>query len=54
MRTRLLTATALVWLAMPAARADADVLPSRPITCGDGRVVVSGDVALSYGSADVG
>ena len=47
MRTwRLLTATALVWLAMPAARADADLLPSRPITFGDGRVVVSGDVAM--------
>ena len=55
MRTlRLLTATALVWLAMPAARAGADLLPSRPITFGDGRVVVSGDVALSFGSADVG
>ena len=51
---RLLTATALVWLAMPAARAGADLLPSRPITFGDGRVVVSGDVALSFGSADVG
>ncbi|MEO5822447.1 MAG: hypothetical protein ABIT71_18215 [Vicinamibacteraceae bacterium] len=55
MRTlRLLTATALVWLALPAARAGADLLPSRPITFGDGRVVVSGDVALSFGSADVG
>ena len=55
MRTlRLLTATALVWLAMPAARAGADLLPSRPITFGDGRVVVSGDVALSFGSPDAG
>ena len=55
MRTlRLITATAFVWLAMPAARAGADLLPSRPITFGDGRVVVSGDVALSYGSADAG
>jgi hypothetical protein len=55
MRTlRLLTATAFVWLAMPAARAGADLLPSRPITFGDGRVVVSGDVALSFGTADVG
>jgi hypothetical protein len=54
MLPRLLTATALVWLAMPAARAGADLLPSRPITLGDGRVVVSGDVALSFGSADVG
>jgi hypothetical protein len=51
---RLLTATALVWLAMPAARAAADLLPSRPITFGDGRVVVSGDVAITFGSQDVG
>lgn len=51
---RLLTATALAWLALPAAPAAADLLPSRPITFGDGRVVVSGDVALSFGSADVG
>ena len=54
MLPRLLTATVLVWLAMPAARAGADLLPSRPITFGDGRVVVSGDVAMSFGSADVG
>jgi hypothetical protein len=55
MRTlRLLTATVLVSLAAPAARAGADLLPSRPITFGDGRVVVSGDVALSFGSADEG
>src|SRR5215204_4313109 len=55
MRTfRLLTAAALVCLAMPAARAGADLLPSRPITFGDGRVVVSGDVAMSFGLADVG
>jgi hypothetical protein len=55
MRTlRLLTVTAVVWLAAPAAPAVADLLPSRPITFGDGRVVVSGDVALSFGSADVG
>jgi hypothetical protein len=54
MRTLRLTLTALVWLALPAARASADLLPSRPITLGDGRVVVSGDVALSFGSADVG
>jgi hypothetical protein len=46
--------TALVWLAAPAARADADLLPSRPITFGDGRVVFSGDVALSFGSPDEG
>ena len=51
---RLFTATALVWLAMPAVRAGADLLPSRPITFGDGRVTVSGDVAISYGSQDVG
>ena len=51
---RLLTATALVWLALPAAPASADLLPSRPITFGDGRVVVSGDVALTFGSADEG
>jgi hypothetical protein len=51
---RLLTATVLVCLAMPAARAAADLLPSRPITFGDGRVVVSGDVALTFGSADEG
>ncbi len=50
----LFTATAFVWLAAPAAPAVADLLPSRPITFGDGRVVVSGDVALSFGSADVG
>ena len=50
----LITATVLVWLAMPAARADADPLPSRPITFGDGRVVVSGDVAMSFGTADEG
>jgi len=55
MRTlRLITATALVWLAVPAAPAGADLLPSRPITFGDGRVVVSGDVAISFGSQDVG
>jgi hypothetical protein len=46
--------TLLVSLAVPAARADADLLPSRPITFGDGRVVVSGDVALSFGTADEG
>ena len=46
--------TALVWLAAPAARAHADLLPSRPITFGDGRVVISGDVAISFGSADDG
>ncbi len=51
---RLLTATVFVWLAMPAARAGADLLPSRPITFGDGRVVVSGDVSLTFGSADEG
>jgi hypothetical protein len=44
----------LVWLAVPAAPRRADLLPSRPITFGDGRVVVSGDVAISYGSQDVG
>ena len=55
MRTwRLLTATVLVWLAMPAARTAADLLPSRPITLGDGRVTVSGDVAISFGSKDAG
>ncbi len=53
-RRRLLTATAFVWLALPAARAAADLLPSRPISFGDGRVVVSGDVALSFGSKDAG
>jgi hypothetical protein len=46
--------TLIVWLAAPAARADADLLPSRPITFGDGRVVVSGDVALSFGTPDDG
>jgi hypothetical protein len=51
---RLLRATVLAWLAVPAAPAVADLLPSRPITFGDGRVVVSGDVALSFGSADEG
>lgn len=44
--------TALVWLAAPATRAHADLLPSRPITFGDGRVVISGDVAMSYGTQD--
>jgi hypothetical protein len=44
----------IVWLAVPAARAAADLLPSRPITFGDGRVVVSGDVALSFGTPDEG
>jgi hypothetical protein len=51
---RLLTATVLVWLAMPVARAAADLLPSRPITFGDGRVIVSGDVAIAFGSEDAG
>ena len=44
----------LVWLAMPAARAHADLLPSRPISLGDGRVVLSGDVAVSFGTPDEG
>ena len=44
--------TLFVWLAAPAPRAHADLLPSRPITFGDGRVVVSGDVALSFGTPD--
>ena len=46
--------TLLVWLAMPAARAHADLLPSRPISLGDGRVVLSGDVAVSFGTPDEG
>jgi hypothetical protein len=46
--------TLLVWLAVPAERARADFLPSRPISLGDGRVVISGDVAVSFGSKDVG
>jgi hypothetical protein len=54
MRTLGICTAALVWLALPAARAHADLLPSRPISLGDGRVVVSGDVALSYGSKDEG
>jgi hypothetical protein len=44
----------LVWLAMPAARAHADLLPARPISLGDGRVVLSGDVAVSFGTPDEG
>jgi hypothetical protein len=46
--------TAIVWLAVPAAGAHADLLPSRPISLGDGRVVVSGDVAIGIGSRDEG
>jgi hypothetical protein len=46
--------TLLVWLAMPATRAHADLLPSRPISLGDGRVVISGDVAIGIGSRDDG
>jgi hypothetical protein len=51
---RLLTATVFVWLAVPAARSAADLLPSRPITLGDGRVTVSGDVAIAFGTKDAG
>jgi hypothetical protein len=46
--------TAIVWLAIPVEPARADLLPSRPITLAGGRVVVSGDVAISFGTADEG
>ena len=51
MRTLRLTLTALVWLTLPAARAAADLLPSRPITFGDGRVV--GEAAAKKAAAPV-
>jgi hypothetical protein len=54
MRTLGIWTAVFVWLALPAARAHADLLPSRPISFGDGRVVVSGDVAVSFGSKDEG
>src|SRR5687768_7525706 len=44
----------VVSLAAAAEPARADLLPSRPITFGGGRVVVSGDVAISFGTADEG
>ena len=44
----------IVWLAAPAARADADLLPSRAITFGGGRVVVSGNVSPSFCSFNDG
>jgi hypothetical protein len=46
--------TAIVSLAAAAEPARADLLPSRPITFGGGRVVVSGDVAISFGTKDDG
>ena len=46
--------TVVVWLAAAAEPARADLLPSRPITFGGGRVVVSGDVAISFGTPDEG
>src|SRR5688572_3225000 len=54
MRTLGICTAALVWLAAPAVPAHADLLPSRPISLGGGRVVVSGDVVLSFGSKDEG
>lgn len=46
--------TVVVWLAAAAEPARADLLPSRPIAFGGGRVVVSGDVAISFGTPDEG
>ena len=54
MRTLGICTAALAWLAAPAAPAHADLLPSRPISLGGGRVVVSGDAALSFGAKDEG
>lgn len=46
--------TLVVSLAAAAEPARADLLPSRPIAFGGGRVVVSGDVAISFGTPDEG
>jgi len=46
------TALGLVWLSVAPARAQ--TLPSGPISAGDGRVTISGDVSATVGSDDPG
>src|SRR5436190_1440754 len=47
-------AACALWLWSVSAPADAQVLPSEPITFGDGRVTLGGDISATYGSEDPG
>ncbi|HEV3139495.1 MAG TPA: hypothetical protein VGY57_03210 [Vicinamibacterales bacterium] len=48
------TALSLVGLSLLCAPAGAQTLPSDPVTLGDGRVTIGGDVSASFGSTDPG
>jgi len=45
---------ALMCLSFVSAPAAAQTLPSEPVTFGDGRVVVGGDISAAFGATDPG